>query len=657
MTTLAQALSVALLHFVWQGLVVGILLWATLFLLRKRAANSRYLASCAALAALAALPAITTWVLYERSAPPAGFVTMAAQPAPGLAGTPRGIPARAASWLARAEAWTLPVWSLGVLLLSLRLVWSAGQVTALRRRGVAAGAEVCAAAAALAARLGVRRTVQLRISEAAESPSVIGWLRPVILLPSATLLGLTPQQLEAVLAHEMAHIRRFDYPVNLLQMLIETLLFYHPVVWLVSARMRHERELCCDDLAVASCGDALCYARALTRLERLRITAPAVAMAATAGPMLYRVQRIVGAAGAEYRPSRLPAILAVCLGLSCLALNVHWAKAQDQTPQQQAQQQKPASVTINKEGQSVTVTLRNGVEEPKPGQPVTFWMAADQGNIATATFNPREGRTGERGIKVDTGGAAVLHREPVEYPRAAIEKGIQGTVTVEAILDASGEVTDAHVLSGPQELRKAALQSVLEWGFQGGPAGSSRQVSIEFQIPPEGAQKEPLHEFRVLLNAANGNNQVAERRADVQKLESEMDEFKAQYKGKLQPGASPELEARYAEMAAKLDAARYGLKEAQDRATGVVPVRPSVVGHIVKIINVNIPSDTQRASLSARLGIHVGDTLTGEAMEDLTKTLREIDQHLHAGYTLTQDGQVEIRIMGPGKAFFFGKDQ
>src|SRR5262249_17738290 len=147
---------------------------------------------------------------------------------------------------------------------------------------------------ALAARLGLTRQVRVLIAGAADGPSVVGWLRPVVLLPSATLLGLTPEQLEAVLAHELAHVRRHDYLVNLAQSLVETVLFYHPAVWWVSSRIRHERELCCDDLAVRSCGDALCYARALTRLERLRIASPELAMGAAGGPLLFRVRRLMG---------------------------------------------------------------------------------------------------------------------------------------------------------------------------------------------------------------------------------------------------------------------------------------------------------------------------------------------------------------------------
>ena len=155
----------------------------------------------------------------------------------------------------------------------------------------------------------------------------------------ATLLGLTTQQLEAVLAHELAHIRRYDYLVNLLQMAVETLLFYHPAVWWTSSRIRHERELCCDDLAVASCGDALCYARALTRLERLRIATPAMALGSTGGPLAYRIQRLIGAGTRGYGYSKLPGLLALIAGLACFGLNIHWAHGQEKPVQSVGQEQ------------------------------------------------------------------------------------------------------------------------------------------------------------------------------------------------------------------------------------------------------------------------------------------------------------------------------
>jgi hypothetical protein len=155
---------------------------------------------------------------------------------------------------------------------------------------------------------------------------VVGWIRPVVPLPAATVLGLTPQQLEAVLAHELAHILRYDFLVNMLQTVAETLLFYHPAVWWASARIRQERELCCDDLAVETCGDVLCYARALTRSERLRVTTPSLALGSAGGPLLYRIQRLAGDAGWQRGPSKLPGILALTLGLMCFALNMQRAR-------------------------------------------------------------------------------------------------------------------------------------------------------------------------------------------------------------------------------------------------------------------------------------------------------------------------------------------
>src|SRR5438045_9456639 len=114
----------------------------------------------------------------------------------------------------------------------------------------------------LARRLRVSRPIRVLQSAAVQVPAVVGWLRPVILVPASALTGLTPLQLDALLAHEIAHVRRYDYIVRVLQSVIETLLFYHPAVWGVSRRVGAEREHCCDDVAVAVCGHAQRYAQA-----------------------------------------------------------------------------------------------------------------------------------------------------------------------------------------------------------------------------------------------------------------------------------------------------------------------------------------------------------------------------------------------------------
>ncbi len=306
MTAIAQAFSAALLHFIWQGTLVAFLLWITLSTLRNGTANQRYAAGCAALALMAALPAVTAWIVYrQEGAVPISAAISAAVPASIQAAARMARESAPLEWMAMWRQWALPLWSVGVFVFALRLALSCRHVAALRRLGHAAEGQIADTVSLLARRMKATRAIRVIISMVAESPSVIGWLRPAILLPAATLAGLEPEQLLAVLAHEIAHIRRHDYLVNLAQTLVETLLFYHPAVWWASARIRHERELCCDDAAVAVCGDAISYARALTSLERLRVGTPRLALGSTGGSLLYRIQRLAGVRQ-EMGPSMLP---------------------------------------------------------------------------------------------------------------------------------------------------------------------------------------------------------------------------------------------------------------------------------------------------------------------------------------------------------------
>ena len=221
------------------------------------------------------------------------------------------------------------MWFLGVLVFAVRLIWISGYVAGLRRAGEAAKGPLVDSIAQLARRMSINEPVQVVISRLKDTPCAVDWLRPVILLPAATLLSLSIEQLETVLAHELAHIRRRDYLVNLLQTPSETLLFYHPAIWWVSAHIRHERELCCDDVVVATCGDAIGYARALTKLERLRMVAPELAMSSRGGSLLYRIQRLTGMSHEE-APSKVPAVVSLVLAIVCFAISPHWASGQPQ---------------------------------------------------------------------------------------------------------------------------------------------------------------------------------------------------------------------------------------------------------------------------------------------------------------------------------------
>jgi len=197
----------------------------------------------------------------------------------------------------------------------------------------------------VARRMALTRPVRVLMSSLPDGPSVLGSLRPVILLPPAAVTGPTPEQLEAVIAHELAHVTRHDYVVNVFQSLVEAVLFFHPITWWISKQIRIERELCCDDLAVESCGDVLGHAQALVKLAKIQLAVPQLAMASTGGSLLHRIQRLLGFPAREYGPSRWQGLAALCLGLACVGLNLNWATLFAQTAD--APHFEVASVKVN----------------------------------------------------------------------------------------------------------------------------------------------------------------------------------------------------------------------------------------------------------------------------------------------------------------------
>ena len=192
------------------------------------------------------------------------------------------------------------VWLAGVAVLLLRTFRGWYQIRRLHKAALGwAPSSWQLPANRLAQRLRLRKSVRVVEFTAVDVPTVLGWLRPVIILPVAAVAQLPPAQVEAVLAHELAHVRRHDYLVNLLQRVAEAVLFYHPAIWWISARVREEREHCCDDLAIEVCGDRDSYATALAELESRRTTAPVLGLAATDGPLLNRIRRILQVSGSE----------------------------------------------------------------------------------------------------------------------------------------------------------------------------------------------------------------------------------------------------------------------------------------------------------------------------------------------------------------------
>lgn len=330
----AQAVGWALLHLLWQATIVAGIMAAVLALMSRQTASARYIVSCGALAVVFAMFIATAVRAYDPAAAPIApssgsapeTIQVSLKQLPVLLAETAAVSVRERAIAALSSARTsLPtivgIWLAGVILLSSRLLVSWVRARNLVRHGSQpATPEWQRIASNLSNALGLRRAVTLLESAAVEVPSVIGSLRPIILLPASALTGLTPEQIEMVLAHELAHIRRHDFLVNLLQAVVETLMFFHPAVWWMSRRVRIERENCCDDLAVAVCGNPLQYARALTRLEELRASALPVVVAANGGSLLDRIRRI--AAGRSENTSSTSRWAAAVAMLSILIIAV-----------------------------------------------------------------------------------------------------------------------------------------------------------------------------------------------------------------------------------------------------------------------------------------------------------------------------------------------
>ena len=286
---LVANLGWTLLHFLWQGALVGCATAVLLTLLRNARPESRYLVACTGLFLCLAWPALELGMrLLDDSAKGANanwaFAARLASGAP--------IDESWGALLAGQLPWIVGTWAVCALAMALRMVagllWI-GRAAAHERHDPAWQTRV----EGLAAQFGIERAVRLRVVERLGSPVTAGWWRPVVLVPAALVSGMPTHLLEALLAHEMAHIKRHDYLVNLGQNVVETLFFYHPAVWWISGRIRVEREQIADDFAARILGEPRRLALALSELEKLQFSTHHLAQAANGGDLMSRIKRLI----------------------------------------------------------------------------------------------------------------------------------------------------------------------------------------------------------------------------------------------------------------------------------------------------------------------------------------------------------------------------
>lgn len=515
-TVLAPAVQVlgwTLVHFVWQAALIGAI-YALVRLGLPRGV-ARYRLGMLALAMLALCPLLTAWYLLSRLFAVVDVGSVSTVAGSGIAPlralfTPDTQHADWPSIFAAWFPWLVLAWCSGVVLLTFR-VWRHWRKLKLLVRTAQALPVWQQCLHGLARRFGLRREVRLLCSGRVATPTLIGWIRPVILLPIAVTCGFPVAQVELILAHELAHLRRFDHLANLFQIVIETLLFYHPVVHWISREVRNEREICCDALALrVTGGERRELVAALLELEEFREHHAGLTLAASGGVLLERVWHIADGTARGASMARPPArFIGMMFGLlmGLLLLSLLW---------RQAEVRRDIAASASVVGKMLTAQLlpapirvpvlavANLVPDRMRFSPSRIEMRAQKSDIAEdvtaapaaqlhswnvaapafaiADLSPHRVALAPLSIPaasvepVQTVAPALspsaiapepVHIEQPVYPLSALEQRIEGQVVIEFGLNADGSVNAPVVISArPANLfDHAAMHALLGWRF------------------------------------------------------------------------------------------------------------------------------------------------------------------------------------------------
>lgn len=524
-----------LLHFVWQGALLGLLYAVARAVLPR--GEARYRFGMAILVALALCPLLTLWRLLETAwqATPAATALVI----PLMKGYGTAVTATTWAWDADLDSllpWLVLAWSLGVLLLSLR-AWRQWRGLKTLVQMAALLPEWQSHVALMAERFGLRRRITVLCSKVIATPAVVGWVRPVILLPMAVVCNFPAAQVELILAHELAHLRRWDPFANLFQVVLETLCFYHPVVHWVSRDVRNEREICCDELALSvSGGSRHAFVTALAELGELRRQHASLLLAASGGVLLDRVQHIVLPQERNGESMRTPArFVAVLLGaaLVALTLRLEWKQNHLQSSVTAAITQlqsmwTPSGLPLMHADVSwhpanlalVHVQVQRPVESvsgmgddaDSRGAPALVPAAMKLPQLAPLQVAnllpiPRAEQVAAAAMSVvpaaPSAGLAptlIRARQPA-YPQAAFVHGIEGQVVIEFGLSAAGDVLDPRVISAQPAgvFDQAAIDAIRTW---------------KYALPEASATSQRYRQAVAFTRKAGGSGKTASRRQD-----------------------------------------------------------------------------------------------------------------------------------------------
>jgi bla regulator protein blaR1 len=508
-----DAMGWTLLHSLWQGGLIALTLWLALAVLRDASAATRYGLVSSAFLIFALCPLVTFLMVYEAPivASTASDLVVSLQGMTAVSSVEQAATSDALSVLERFLPLMVLIWTLGVILRAARVVAEWRRASAYLAAGARApDHDLGGRFERLVAQVAPDLTPILMISDRVSVPAVVGWLRPVVLLPTAVIAGLSPVQLELILAHELAHIRRHDYLINLCQIVMETLLFYHPAVHWMSKLMRDLREECCDEIVIAQRGERVAYARALADLEGLRQHDGMVCMAATGGQLFDRIMRI--ALPHQHRGHApwstgliisATAAIVVTTGGQLLSranpISANVVEEARQVTERYAPIAAPSAAAVGSvapltlpraEDQSVAIASSGPVIDvtwsPLQSAPLALDLDAMDDDLlamAPASLPARPSTT------LVTGGDSLVKVTPV-FPRSMRRDGRGALVEFEFTVLEDGRIADIQFLGDAEEdeqFRAAVLEAVEGWRFEpfvvdGQPVSQRLRDSVQFEV-------------------------------------------------------------------------------------------------------------------------------------------------------------------------------
>ncbi len=412
----ASTIGWTVIHFLWQGILIAAVMFLLLRLARKFSANILYTIACGGLCLMGLAPIVTFCTIFEidstvravETEPVSSSRVSSIDSSPSVVATTPSIEidepfekyrsapesASANSGNSLQEMWTLVQSKLAMLAPWIAMLWGIGVVTTALRLAIGWESlrklraqvtkteipQITSCLLSVKQGLGLMREITVGVSGKVTNPLVVGWLRPLVVLPTKILTELSPAQIKAVLAHELAHVKRGDFVINAIQCVIETLLFFHPCVWWASARVRQERENCCDDLAVSIVGSSKCYAQALLQLEQSRAQQQ-LALGANGGSLVDRIRRLTRpATTVSQRSSFAPTVFALCVLLPLMPGLIAIASA---SIQQQEEEKDP--MILN---QNIAVTVLDSEGLPLSEVDIHAGVWSGDGTVEDVVFPP-----------------------------------------------------------------------------------------------------------------------------------------------------------------------------------------------------------------------------------------------------------------------------